>query len=74
MARLLFKRPSPGARGVRGQVVTDIQTALVGAGHPVSVDGVYGNETETAISSFQAAQGLPVTGQVDGLMTSLTNG
>jgi Putative peptidoglycan binding domain/Glycosyl hydrolase family 46 len=66
MARLLFKRPNPGIRGVRGQIVTDIQTALGTAGHSVSiVDGVYGSETETAIKSFQAAHGLPATGQVD---------
>jgi peptidoglycan hydrolase-like protein with peptidoglycan-binding domain len=65
MAKLLFKKPSPGVRGVRGQVVTEIQNALVAAGHPVSVDGVYGSQTETAISSLQAAKGLPVTGQVD---------
>lgn len=65
MARLLFKKPSPGTRGVRGQVVTDIQTALIAAGHPVSADGVYGNDTETAIRSFQADKNLAVTGQVD---------
>ena len=66
MAKLLFKKPNPGTRGVRGQIVTDIQTALGAVGHPVSVvDGVYGSDTETAIKSFQTAQGLPTTGQVD---------
>src|SRR5260221_8412109 len=66
MARLLFKKPNPGTRGVRGQAVTDIQTALGAVGHPVPVvDGVYGSDTESAIKSFQTAQGLPPTGRVD---------
>ena len=66
MARLLFKRPTPGTRGVRGPVVADIQRALGAAGHPVAVvDGVYGRDTETAIKAFQTAEGLPATGQVD---------
>ena len=66
MAKLLFKRPSLGARGVRGQIVTDIKTALGAVGHPLSiVDGVYGSETEAAIESYQTAQGLPTAGQVD---------
>jgi Putative peptidoglycan binding domain/Glycosyl hydrolase family 46 len=66
MARLLFKKPNPGIRGVRGQVVIDIQTALGTVGHPVPVvDGVYGSDTESAIKAFQATKGLPPTGQVD---------
>jgi len=66
MSRTLFKRARPGVRGVRGQIVTDIQNALGKAGHPVPmVDGVYGRDTQTAVSDFQKAQGLPETGDVD---------
>jgi peptidoglycan hydrolase-like protein with peptidoglycan-binding domain len=36
------------------------------------IDGVMGPETTGAIRSFQAHQGLPVTGQIDsGLMDAL---
>lgn len=66
MSRLLFKRGKPGVRGVRGQIVTDLQNALGRAGHPVpTVDGVYGQDTQTAVASFQKEQGLPETGEVD---------
>ena len=55
MSRLLLKRGKPG---VRGQIVTDIQNALGRAGHPVpTVDGVYGQDTQTAVASFQKEQG-----------------
>jgi peptidoglycan hydrolase-like protein with peptidoglycan-binding domain len=58
MSRLLLKRGKPGVRGVRGQIVTDIQNALGRAGHPVpTVDGVYGQDTQTAVASFQKEQG-----------------
>jgi peptidoglycan hydrolase-like protein with peptidoglycan-binding domain len=36
------------------------------------IDGVMGSETREAIRSFQAHQGLPVTGQIDhGLINAL---
>jgi hypothetical protein len=44
-----------------------LQAALAQRGYyHGSVDGVWGPQTRKAIRSFQADQGLPVTGQVDG--------
>lgn len=44
-----------------------LQAALARRGYyHGSVDGLWGPETRNAIRSFQAHQGLPVTGQVDG--------
>jgi len=66
MSRVIFKRAPPGFRGVRGQIVIDLQKALVRAGHAVPiVDGVYGHDTEVAIAAFQRDAGLSETGQVD---------
>jgi peptidoglycan hydrolase-like protein with peptidoglycan-binding domain len=75
MSRLLFKRANRGVRGVRGQIVTDIQNALGHSGHPVpTVDGVYGGDTQTAVSAFQTDQGLQATGEVDDVtFEKLTN-
>ncbi len=51
---------------MRGQLVINLQNALVQAGHPVPVvDGVYGHDTETALAEFQGAAGIPSTGQLD---------
>ena len=35
---------------------------------PISVDGVFGNETKRSVESFQKTYGLPVTGTVDRLV------
>ncbi len=50
-----------------------VQAALAWRGYYSGrIDGVMGPETATAIRSFQAHQGLPVTGQIDsGLMDAL---
>ncbi|MGQ9365523.1 peptidoglycan-binding domain-containing protein [Azospirillum sp. ST 5-10] len=45
--------------------VRDMQNALNNAGHEVTVDGRWGDETEAALSDFQRSQGLPVTGLPD---------
>jgi Putative peptidoglycan binding domain len=43
-----------------------VQTALAWRGfYSGRIDGVMGPETRSAIRSFQAHQGLPVTGQID---------
>jgi len=75
MSRLLFKRANRGVRGVRGQIITDIQNALGHSGRPVpTVDGVYGGDTQTAVSAFQTDQGLQATGEVDDVtFEKLTN-
>ncbi|MBV8176019.1 MAG: peptidoglycan-binding protein [Verrucomicrobia bacterium] len=50
-----------------------VQAALARRGYYRGpVDGAMGSETRSAIRSFQAHEGLPVTGQVDGrLMRAL---
>jgi len=56
---------SGGKVGSRGDVVVWAQQHLLGAGQTVSVDGAYGSDTASAVSDFQAANGLPVTGEID---------
>lgn len=66
MSTPLFKRARPGSRGVRGQLIIDLQNALGHAGYPVpDIDGVYGRDTQMAASAFQSAQGLTPTGDID---------
>jgi hypothetical protein len=60
MPRKLF------AGGSRGEIVGDIQRALLAAGHdPQGIDEIYGGQTAAAVRSFQQANGLPVTGAID---------
>lgn len=60
--------------GAKGQPVEQVQTYLntisqyISAVPPVMVDGVYGPETESAVSVVQSLYGLPVTGDV-GILT-----
>ncbi len=49
-----------------GDDVREIQTALNQAGAQLQVDGVFGPGSRTAVEQYQRANGLPVTGQVDG--------
>lgn len=65
MARVLFQRAASGYRTVRGEVVRGIQSALKEAGsEPGDIDGIYGNDTETALKDFQSRQALAITGKV----------
>jgi murein DD-endopeptidase MepM/ murein hydrolase activator NlpD len=68
-ARLLGLLPAPTVprRGDRGDAVVTVQRALVARGITVrgGADGVFGAATENAISTFQTAQGLTVTGRLD---------
>ena len=57
MARLLF------AKGARGAVIEDVQSAL--AFDPRDIDGRYGNQTRDGVLAFQQRRGLAGTGQVD---------
>jgi hypothetical protein len=48
----------------RGDLVVWAQQHLASAGYSVRIDGVYGASTVTAVSAFQAAKGIPVTGKI----------
>jgi uncharacterized protein (TIGR02594 family) len=54
------------APGSTGRAVTAVQTALAAKGFdPGGIDGEFGPLTSAAISNFQHAQNLPVTGLAD---------
>nr|WP_267874048.1 peptidoglycan-binding domain-containing protein [Massilia polaris] len=54
-----------GARvGDPGAKVSAVQSQLVESGYAVTVDGVYGPGTDSAVRSFQGAQGLGADGVV----------
>lgn len=60
MPRLLF------ARGCRGAIVKKIQQGLGQEGYYTgTLDGLYGDGTETAVARYQAENGLDATGKVD---------
>ena len=52
-------------RNHRSDMVVWAQQHLNGAGHPVAVDGYFGNGTRNAVLAFQAARGLRQTGVID---------
>jgi uncharacterized protein (TIGR02594 family) len=55
------------ADGSVGAEVSALQTALGARGFQVGpIDGEFGPLTQAAVTSFQTAQGLPVTGTADG--------
>ncbi len=56
------RRTGPLKRGMRGQAVRDLQRMLTAAGHPLTVDGVFGPLTEDRLMAFQRARGLAVDG------------
>ncbi len=61
-----------------GYFVRNIQTALKGAGIAVTVDGIYGSGTATAVRTFQSKKSLTVDGIVgpqtwNSMVTVLTN-
>ena len=58
--------PSPISIGARGDAVAVIQERLNSLGFSCGVaDGVFGQKTANAISEFQRASSLPVTGAAD---------
>jgi peptidoglycan hydrolase-like protein with peptidoglycan-binding domain len=63
----LVPGPTPPRRGDRGESVAMIQRGLLSHGVAVrgGADGVFGVATETAIATFQGAQGLSATGRLD---------
>ena len=52
-------------QGDRGAYVELIQLALLRAGYAVSIDGIFGEATRSALENFQVANRLDVTGVVD---------
>ncbi|MBW4468538.1 MAG: peptidoglycan-binding protein [Pegethrix bostrychoides GSE-TBD4-15B] len=52
--------------GDAGQTVALLQQVLSDLGYPVSVDGLFGHETEAAVAAYQANQGLFVDGIAGG--------
>lgn len=53
-------------RGSKGSAVKRWQNFLLGQGfNPKGTDGVFGKDTATATRAFQAAHGLPETGETD---------
>jgi len=51
--------------GSRGEVVADLQSALLGRGFdPGPADGIFGRMTLTAVVAFQGSSGLTVDGKV----------
>lgn len=63
----LVAGPALPKLGERSTNVASLQQLLINAGIPVrgGADGAFGPITQAAISSFQSAQGLPVTGVLD---------
>ena len=62
-----YGNPYYGNSDPRSSTTKALQAALARRGYyHGSLDGVWGPATRNAIRSFQAHQGLPVTGQVDG--------
>ena len=49
---------------MQGDDVTALQRALVNAGIPVTVDGIFGPSTEAAVKQFQTQRGLTADGIV----------
>ena len=40
-------------------------SAIIDLLTPIDIDGIFGEATERQVSTFQAAEGLPITGEVD---------
>ena len=64
------EREFPGnmARGSRGEDVADVQRLLKVRGAKVLVDGIFGENTESAVKAFQKSKKL----KVDGIVGPLT--
>ena len=60
--------------GEKSDLARDIQTELISLGFlQGSADGIFGSQSETAVSAFQTAQELPVTGKVNLFTFGLLN-
>jgi len=57
-------KPTTLRRGDRGQEIRNLQQALNNQGYDLSVDGVFGHDTEQAVKDFQSNNGLRADGYV----------
>ena len=65
MPRDFFQKAAPGLTGPSGSVIASIQRTLNAlTTSPITVDGIYGGQTVSAISDFQKNKGLTVSGSV----------
>ena len=65
MPRDFFCKSQPGSTSPSGTVITDIQAALNAIGSSsIPVDGLFGRQTQDALSALQTRQGFPITGTV----------
>ncbi|HKA19587.1 MAG TPA: peptidoglycan-binding domain-containing protein [Blastocatellia bacterium] len=65
MSRVFFQKASSGYRAVRGDVVRNLQLKLQLAGHDPGIkDGIFGNDTENTVKSFQLTKGQLPTGKL----------
>lgn len=64
---LELRFPGELAVGASGAGARRVQEYLTLAGHPLVIDGDFGPETSRALATFQAAKGLPPSGQLDAL-------
>lgn len=60
-------RPPAGSptvlrKGSAGDAVRDLQQQLAALGYPLTADGIFGGDTETALQAFQRDHGLTVDG------------
>ncbi|WP_200305948.1 D-Ala-D-Ala carboxypeptidase family metallohydrolase [Paracraurococcus ruber] len=62
---MIIGRAAAGDRLVQGPVTLALQAALTRAGQALDGDGVFGGDTDRALRRWQAANGLPATGQLD---------
>lgn len=66
MPRILFEKPNPGYRSVRGQLIEDLQQNLKMADcDPGTVDGIFGNDTRKALIQWQRKNDIESSGKVD---------
>lgn len=62
----IYMRRRSGYRNVRGGIIIQLQRAIAtGNPTPLSIDGVFGGQTEMALRAWQSRQGMPVTSMVD---------
>ena len=53
------------ATGQNGHPVKTLQFLLRARGHTVTVDGIFGPQTDAAVKAFQTSKGLAANGTVD---------